>query len=377
MAAHRPADGRFTVGVSRDFLDAEGRNVWGDIRMGELDAAGIDWHYLPRDTGELLPADIDGLDAVLFAGPSVTARTFAGAGRPPLLLARFGVGYDAVDLDACTEHGVLVTITPDGARRPVATAALTLLLAVLQNVAVKDRLVREGRWAERERWMGLGLTGRRVGLLGLGNTARDLVGLLRPFEVEVVAHDPYCPPETAAELGVRLADADTVMAESDAVIVMCVLTEETLHLVDARRLSLMKRSAVLLNVARGPIVDEAALIEALREGRLRGAGLDVFESEPPDPGNPLLSMDNVVLSPHSLAWTDEMSTGNGGSAVRAVLDVAAGRPPRFVVNRDVLGHPRLSERLGELAVNEGQLNDGQLDEGLFGEGQVTDSEART
>lgn len=354
MAASRPATGRFTVGVSRDFLDADGRNVWGDIRLGDLDAAGVDWDYLPCDTAELLAPDIDGLDAVLFAGPAVTPRAFAGITRPPLLLARFGVGYDAVDLDACTRNGVLVTITPDGARRPVATAALALLLSVLHNVTAKDRLVREGRWSEKEQWMGRGLTGRRIGLLGLGNTARDLVGLLRPFEVEVIAYDPYCPPETAAELGVRLADADTVMAEADAVIVMCVLTEETFHLVDARRLALMKPSAVLLNVARGPIVDEPALIEALRAGRIRGAGLDVFETEPPDAGNPLLSMDNVVLSPHSLAWTDEMSTGNGGSAVRAILDVATGRLPRFVVNRDVLGHTYLSERLGALAAGPGE-----------------------
>lgn len=354
MTIPQTAGSRLTVGVSHDFLDSDGRNVWGDIRLGELDAAGIDWHYLPPDRDELLAADIDGLDAVLFAAPAVTPRTFAGATRPPLLLARFGVGYDAVDLDACTRHGVLVTITPDGARRPVAVAALTLLLAVLHNVTAKDRLVREGRWSERTRWMGRGLTGRRVGLLGFGNTARDLVGLLRPLDVEIVVCDPYCPPETAAELGVRLADADTVMAESDAVIVMCALTEETFHLVDARRLSLMKRSAVLLNIARGPIVEETALIEALREGRIRGAGLDVFETEPPDPGNPLLRMDNVVLSPHSLAWTDEMSTGNGGSAVRAILDVATGRLPSFIVNRDVLGHPGLSGRLGELAARDGQ-----------------------
>ncbi|KPI18386.1 Phosphoglycerate dehydrogenase [Actinobacteria bacterium OK074] len=339
----------FTVGVGRDFLDSAGRNVWGDIRLGELDAAGIDWHYLPRATDELLAADVDGLDAVLFAGPAVTERTFAGADRPPVLFARFGVGYDAVDLDACTRHGALVTITPDGARRPVATAALALLLAVLHNLALKDRLVRENRWAERDQWMGLGLTGRRVGLLGLGNTARDLVGLVRPFDVDVVAHDPYCPPEVAAELDVRLADADTVMAEADAVIVMCALTEETRHLVDARRLSLMKPTAVLLNVARGPVVDEGALIDALRTGGIRAAGLDVFEREPLAAGHPLLSLDNVTLSPHALAWTDEMSTGNGGSAVRAVLEVAAGRVPPYVVNREVLDSAQLAIRLGRLA----------------------------
>lgn len=337
------------IGVSRDFLDTEGRNVWGDIGLGALDSAGVDWHYLPHTTDELMASDIDGLDAVLFAAPAITSRTLDGAERPPLLFARFGVGYDAVDLDACTRHDALVTITPDGARRPVATAALTLLLAVLHNVVVKDRLVREGRWDLKEQWMGRGLTGRRVGLLGLGGTAKDLVGLLAPFGTEVIAHDPYCTPQAAQALGVRLADADTVMAQADAVVVMAALTEETRHLVDARRLALMKPSAVLLNVARGPIVDETALVEALRAGRIAGAGLDVFETEPPAPGHPLLGMDQVVLSPHSLAWTDEMSAGNGGSAVRAILDVLSGRVPQFAVNRDVLDRPGFKERLGRLA----------------------------
>ncbi|MEV6001495.1 NAD(P)-dependent oxidoreductase [Streptomyces griseomycini] len=343
----------FRVGVSRDFLDADGRNVWGDIRLSGLEQAGVDWHYLPRLTDELRAEDVDGLDAVLFAAPAVTARTFKGAVRPPLLFARFGVGYDTVDLDACTRNGTLVTLTPDGARRPVATAALALLLAVLHNLVAKDRLVRQGRWAEKEQWMGQGLTGRCIGLLGLGNTARELVGLLRPFGVEIIAYDPYCPPGTAARLGVRLADADTVMAEADAVMVMAALTEETHHLVDARRLALMKPSAVLVNVARGPIVDEAALIAALRAGRPRAAGLDVFETEPPDPGNPLLAMENVTLSPHALAWTDEMAAGNGGSAVQAILDVACGRAPRFVVNRDALDLATVQERLKERAQRSG------------------------
>jgi D-3-phosphoglycerate dehydrogenase len=130
------------VGVSRDFLGPDGQNVWGDIGLRALDDAGVGWRYLDRDTDELAAEDVDGLDAVIFAGPSVTRRTFAGCAAPPLIFARFGVGYDAVDLGACSEHGSIVTITPDGARRPVATAALTLLLASLHNLVIKDRLVR-------------------------------------------------------------------------------------------------------------------------------------------------------------------------------------------------------------------------------------------
>jgi phosphoglycerate dehydrogenase-like enzyme len=143
------------------------------------------------------------------------------------------------------------------------------------------------------------------------------------------------------------------MAGADAVIVMCALTEETRHLVNARRLALMKPSGLLLNVARGPIVDEAALTDALLDGRIAGAGLDVFETEPLAADSPLLTMDNVVLSPHALSWTDEMSAGNGGSAVRAVLEVAAGRVPPFVVNRDVLDRPGFKERLDRFAAGGG------------------------
>jgi phosphoglycerate dehydrogenase-like enzyme len=335
----------FQVAISRDFLGADGNNVWGDIGLGQLDAAGVPWRYLPTDTDELLAADLAGFDAVLFAGPAVTARTFATGVRPPVVLARFGVGYDTVDLDACTEHDVAVTITPDGARRPVATAALTLLLAAMHRLSVKDRLVRSGRWADRTRWMGRGLTGRRVGLVGLGNTATDLISLLRPFDVEVLASDPHRTPEAAAAFGASLTDLDTLLATADAVVVMAALTPETHHLLDARRLALMKPDATLVNVARGPILDEAALIDALRAGRLGAAGLDVFETEPIDPDNPLLTMDNVVLSPHALSWTDEMAIGNGSSAVRSILDVHAGRAPAHVVNSAVLHRAGFQQRL--------------------------------
>lgn len=340
---------RFQVGVSRDFLGADGRNLWGDIGLRALDEAGVRWSYLDRDTDELLAADIAGLDGVIFAAPAVTRRTFDPAVPGPAVFARFGVGYDAVDLAACTAHDAAVTITPDGARRPVSTAALTLLLSVLHHVVVKDRMVRQGRWQEKTAWMGRGLTGRCVGLIGLGNTATDLVGLLRPFQVDVVAYDPYRTPESAREFGVRLTGLDSLLAQADAVVVMAALTPETRHLIDARRLALLRPSAVLVNVARGPIVDEAALADALRSGRLAGAGLDVFETEPPAADNPLLALDNAILSPHALSWTDEMAAGNGGSAVQAVLDVLAGSAPRYVVNRDVLDRPGFQRRLAGLA----------------------------
>lgn len=336
--------GRFRVGVSRDFL-VDGRNVWGDIGLGRLDAAGVAWEYLPRDCAEFAPEDLAPYDAVLFAGPAVGAGSFAPGVPRPLLLARFGVGYDAVDLDACTRNGVAVTITPDGARQPVATAALAMLLAVLHNLVAKDRLVREHDWAARTGLMGTGLNGLTIGVLGLGNTGSELVRLLSVFDVTVVAHDPFCPPERAAELGVRLVDREELASASDAVVLMAALTADTFHAVDAAFLARMRPSSVLINMARGPIVDEAALIAALRSGGIRAAGLDVFVEEPPTSG--IETLPNVTLAPHSLAWTSEMSSGNGNSCVDAILAVAAGREPRFVVNRDVLAEAAFRERLAE------------------------------
>ena len=288
------------------------------------------------------PAPYDG---VLFAGPAVPAPAFADDVPRPAVLARFGVGYDTVDLDACTARGVAVTITPDGARRPVATATLAMLLAVLHNLVAKGRLVREHKWAERTNLMGTGLNGLTIGLVGVGNTGGEFVRLLAPFDVTIIGNDPFCPPERAAELGVRLVGRDELAATADAVVIMAALTHDTFHAVDAAFLAAMKPSAVVINMARGPIVDEQALIGALTSGGIRAAGLDVFESEPQTSG--IERLPNVTLAPHSIAWTSEMSLGNGNSCIDALLAVAAGQAPRFVVNRDVLTQPAFEQRLKE------------------------------
>lgn len=328
----------FRVGVSRDFLGPDGANLWGDIGLGRLQQAGLEWEYLAEDLPAFRPEQLAPYDAVIFAAPAVTRQSFADGLPRPRLLARFGVGYDTVDLKACTEAGVMVTITPDGARRPVATAALTMLLTVLHKGVLKDRLVRQGRWSERAMHMGRGLTGATIGLVGVGNTGSELVELLRPFRVTLLGFDPFCPPQRAEQLGVRLCGLVELARSCEAMVVMAALTPETHHLIDAEVLAMMRPEAVLVNVARGPIVDEPALVSALAEGRLRAAGLDVFETEPPSSG--IEKLDNVTLAPHCLAWTSEMSLGNGNSCVDAVLAVAGGRTPSFVVNPAVLAsHP--------------------------------------
>ena len=335
----------FRIGVTRDFLRPDGTLGYGDIGLGLLDATpGVAWTFLTEDAAELRADQVRDFDALLVLGPRVTAQTLVNVDRLALV-ARFGVGYDNVDVDACTNQGVLLTITPDGVRRPVAVSAIALLLALSHKLLIKDRLTRAGRWAEKLDHMGTGLTGRTLGVIGLGNIGQEVCRLAQPFDVRCLAFDPYATADGAAKAGAELTDLETLLRRSDFVCVCCALTPETYHLLDARRLAFMGPTAYLINVARGPIVDQAALTAALRDGRLAGAALDVFEQEPVAPDDPILTLDNVIVAPHAIAWTHELFLGNGNSACRSILDVAAGRLPTHAVNRAVLDHPGLQAKL--------------------------------
>ncbi len=257
------------------------------------------------------------------------------------VVARHGVGYDSVDVAAMTRAGVVVTHTPSSMPRPVATIALTFILALAGRLFFKDRITRTGRWHERMDNMGMGLTGRTVGVVGAGRIGKELLRMARTFDVALLAADPYVNAIELGYLGARKVDLDTLMAQSDFVVVSCLLNDETRHLIGARQFEQMKPTGYLINVARGPIVDEAALIEALRAGRIAGAALDVFEREPVAPDNPLLAMDNVIVTPHSLCWTDECFHNMAATGLASIVDALAGRRPEFVVNREVLEHPRV------------------------------------
>jgi D-3-phosphoglycerate dehydrogenase len=329
----------FRVGVTRDFLKPDGTLGFGDIGLSILEQSGLVWEFLAEHTSELRPQQLVGYDALLLLAPRLTADSLVGVDRLKLV-ARFGVGYDNVDVPACTRQGVLLTITPDGIRRPVAVAALTFLLALAGKLLVKDRLTRDGRWAEKLDHMGLGLTGRTLGVIGLGNTGREVFRLAAPLEMKHIGYDPYVDQAAAAKHGIQWLSLSELLQEADFVCICCNLSDETHHLINAERLALMKHGAYLINVARGPIVDQQALTIALQERRIAGAGLDVFEREPIDPADPLLKLDNVVLAPHALCWTDECFLGNGRSACQSILDMAAERVPQHVVNLDALDHAR-------------------------------------
>lgn len=332
----------FRVALTRDFRADDGSIGWGDIGMAELEAEpGVSWEYLPVDEPVLSPGALAGFDGVMVLGNALDAGSLVGADRLKVV-ARFGVGYDTIDLDACTAAGIPVTTTPDGTRGPMALAAYTLLLAVAHNVRQKDRIVRERRdWAERYAYNGLGLPGKTLGIVGFGNIGREVRRLVEPLGMRVLAYDPYLTADQAAAHGAEPVALDRLMAESDAVVVTAALTKETYHLIDAGRLALMKPGAVLVNVARGPLVDQRALARALQANDIRGAGLDVLEKEPADHDDPILDCDNVLLSPHATGWTDLLAYGNGSGCVRSLLEVKRGmRPSHLVVNPAALEHSR-------------------------------------
>ncbi len=343
---HDPAAGPFRLACTRNLFDEAGVPAFDfglDILEGRSD---IRWEALPTDIKELTADDLAPYDALLLEEPTrLTRASLKGADRLRVV-ARYGVGYDNVDVAACTDCGVVVTVTPDGVRRAMATAAMTLVLSLSLHLLHRERLTREGRWSDRGRYLGIGLNERTIGLVGFGNIGHEFAALIRPFDVRILVSDPYVEADDALRAGCTPTSLDSLLRESDFVVVLCALTEATRHLIDRERLRLMKPSAFLVNVARGPIVDQDALVEALTAKRIQGAGLDVFETEPIPARDPLLELENVIVTGHSLGWTDQSLRDCGLSALQSVIDVAEGRVPAHVLNRAVLEHPRLAPFAG-------------------------------
>lgn len=333
---------KFRVALTRDILDTRGEPAFGRAALEILERAGnIDWEYLPQLVREIDARHAAQYDAIYVNIARVPAAAVARPDCRLRVIARHGVGYDTVDVAAMTRAGIVVTNTPSSMPRPVATTALTFILALAGKLFLKDKLTRSGRWHERMDNMGVGLTGRTLGVIGAGRIGQELLRMARTFDLKLLAADPVVNDIELAYIGARKVDLATLLNESDFVVVCCLLNERTRHLIGARELGQMRPGAYLINVSRGPIVDEPALIEALSERRIAGAALDVFEQEPVDPANPLLAMDNVIVTPHALCWTDECFHNMASTGLSSIVAALSGRKPEFVVNPEVLSHYRV------------------------------------
>jgi D-3-phosphoglycerate dehydrogenase len=241
-------------------------------------------------------------------------------------------------------------------RRPVAVSVITFVLALSQKLLIKDKLTRQGPpgWAKRVDFMGEGLIGMTLGQLGIGNIGAEVFRMAAPFGMRFIAHDPYVDPATAKKLGVELASSEELFRQADFLSVSVPLSDATRHYVNAARLKTMKPTAYLINTARGPIVDQKALYQALVDKTIAGAALDVFEVEPAPVDEPIYKLENVIVTPHSLCWTDECFAGNGAADIAAVLEIMHGREPGGVVNKDVLANAVWKRRLADLGVRYGK-----------------------
>jgi len=269
------------------------------------------------------------IDASLAGSEPYTERVLAANPRLKVI-ARVGVGYDAVDLAAATRHDVAVTFAPGTNQGSVSEHAFALILALSRNIISQHAGTAAARWP---RGSMVPIRGQTLGLAGLGRIGKAMASRAFAFEMNVIAHDPFADKDWAARHGVDLVSFDQLLARSDFVSLHMPSAPETKHVINKRTLALMKPTAYLINTARGSVVDEAALAEALAGKKIAGAGLDVFEEEPPLADNPLLKLDNVVLTPHA-AGTDYKSRDDmAHSAAEAIVSLSRGDwPAEKVVN---------------------------------------------
>jgi D-3-phosphoglycerate dehydrogenase len=322
----------FRVGLTRDLLAANSEPSFGRGPLALLEHdPHIEWEFLPEATSEITPDIMARYDGLYVNSPRVTAASVARADCRVKVVSRHGVGYDSVNVRALAAKGVIATNTPVAVRRPVAVAALTFIFALAGRLIEKDRLTRAGRWHERTSHMGLGLTTRTLGVIGAGGIGRELLALARPFGWKMLAADPHVDPAALSPLGAERVPLERLLSEADFVVATVLLNDETHHLMNAARFALMKPGAYFINLSRGPIVDETALVAALRSGAIAGAGIDVFEQEPVPADHPLLTMDNVLVTPHALCWTDECFDAIAREGLACMVDFANGRVPKSVI----------------------------------------------
>jgi D-3-phosphoglycerate dehydrogenase len=309
----------------------------------ELLRAHHDVDERPGLSREELCAAIGEYDALVVRSQVKADAELIAAGRRLIVIGRAGVGVDNVDLDAATRAGITVVNAPTGNTIAAAEHTLALMFAVARKIAAADASVRRGEW-KRSLFTGHELRGRTLGIIGLGKIGQAIAVRARGLEMTVVGVDPFITAEQAALHGVELVEIGTLLARSDVITVHVPITRSTRGLIGSEALAQMKPGALLLNVARGGIIDEAAVADALRGGRLGGAGIDVFEQEPPV-GSPLLDAPNTVLTPHLGASTEEAQVLVAEEVADQVLDVLAGRSARYAVNAPLLT-PETAEAIG-------------------------------
>ena len=340
-----------SLGILSDLLNADGSFAFPGYSLRLLrHRERIAVSRVPG--GTTLDREISNQVDFLISVPTATA--IDGSNLAPgcrlAAILRVGVGCDDIDLSACTEAGVAVVIPTVAVTRPTAVAALTLMLALATRLIEKDRVTRQGdaEWHRRSDLQGCNLHGRVLGLVGCGAIGSQFASYALVLGMAVVAFDPALSPQDAERLGIRLAGIDEVLAGSDFISLHCPLNASTRHMINDKRLALVKPTACLINTSRGGLVDQVALYKVLSNRRLRGAALDVFEPEPLPRGEPLLALDNVIFSAHALNWTRELDEEIADENVQAINALLEGACPHKIANPAVLESGAYRRKLANL-----------------------------
>ena len=281
--------------------------------------------------------------AILTASAPFTRRVI-GELQEALVICRYGIGVDTVDIPAATEQGIIVANVPDFCFDQVADTAMSLILSVPRKVTYLSTLIRRGVYTRDLAVPIHNFRGAVLGLVAFGNIARNVARKAVPFGFRVMAYDPYVKPEEVRQFPVTLVDFDTLLRESDIISVHAPLTGETRHLFNEAALRKMKPSAYFINVGRGPVHDQQALPRAMKEGWIAGAGPDVLEKEPPDPDDPILTLDNVVFTPHYASYTEEAYHELRVKTAENAAAVLRGEWPKYLYNPEVKANARLLKR---------------------------------
>ena len=278
-------------------------------------------------TAEEVAALLPGVDGYIAGLDTISAEALKNVPESLKVISRYGAGVDRVDLAAAKAKGIVVTNTPGTNSTAVCELAFGLMLSLARHIPQLDTAVRNGEWP---RTSGMELCGRTLGIVGMGAIGKKLAVRAKAFGMDVIAFDPYFDAAFAAENGVKQATLEELIPQADVISLHVPLTEQTKHMIGAAQIATMKNGALILNTARGGLIDEAAAAEAIKAGKLGGVGLDAFEVEPPK-DSPLMGMDNVVMTPHAGAHTDEAVAGMGMMAVQNLIDVLQGKECRCIV----------------------------------------------
>ncbi|WP_296860985.1 phosphoglycerate dehydrogenase [uncultured Methanobrevibacter sp.] len=344
-------------------LVADAINEKGIENLKEVADVTVDTSITPEE----LVNTIHKYDGIIVRSRTKVTKEVINKADNLKIIARAGVGVDNIDLDAATEKGIMVVNSPESTSITVAEHTMGLLLSMARKLSIADKSVKEGKW-EKKKFMGVELRNKTLGVIGMGRIGSQVVNRCKAFEMDAIAYDPYLPEEVAKQMGVELTDLETVLKKADFITIHVPLTPETKHLISNKEFEIMKDTAFITNCARGGIIDEEALYDALKNDKIGGAALDVYEDEPPAEDSKLFELDNIVLTPHIAASTKEAQRDAAIIVADEIIDLFNGGTPKNVLNmpridnvtyQELTPYFEIAEKLGRFisqAVN-GKITD--------------------